>query len=105
MGAAQSEISQQTITALSSLGVRDFSSLVPGDLFSWSSFLTLRGLLLVVGGGFLVGFGTRYAEGCTSGHSIHGIATFQRASIIATICFFLGGLFSTYLLLPLIMQI
>ena len=103
--AAQSEISPHTLSVLSSLGVRDFSSLVPGDLFSWQSLATLRGLLLVVGGGFLVGFGTRYAEGCTSGHSIHGIATFQRASIIATVCFFLGGLLSTYVLLPLIMHL
>ena len=104
-GGAESQISQHTISALSSLGVKDFSSLVPGDLFSWASLLSLRGLLLVVGGGFLVGFGTRYAEGCTSGHSIHGIATFQRASVIATMCFFLGGLFSTYLLLPWIIQL
>lgn len=102
---AQTNISHNTLSALSSLGVRDFSTLIPADLFSWQSLMTLRGFLLVVVGGFLVGFGTRYAEGCTSGHSINGIATFQRASLIATICFFLGGLFSTYLLLPLIMQL
>lgn len=100
---ANGVISGHTLSVLSSLGVKDFASLVPRDLFSWESLLTVRGLLLVVGGGFLVGFGTRYAEGCTSGHSIHGISTFQRASIIATICFFVGGLISTYLLLPLIL--
>jgi uncharacterized membrane protein YedE/YeeE len=102
--AARSEISGHTLAVLSSLGVKDFSSLVPADLFSWKALLTLRGFVLIVIGGFLVGFGTRYAEGCTSGHSIHGIATFQRASVIATICFFLGGLFTTYLLLPLILH-
>ncbi len=99
------QISARTLSALASLGVRDFSSLVPSDLFSWGSLLTLRGLLLAGGGGFLVGFGTRYAEGCTSGHSIHGIATFQRASVIATLCFFVGGLISTYLILPIILHL
>ena len=95
--APQGQVSAHTLSVLSSLGVRDLSSLIPADLFSW------RSLLLVAGGGFLVGFGTRYAEGCTSGHSIHGIATFQRASVIATLCFFLGGLISTYLILPIIL--
>lgn len=104
MTAPQNQISEHTLSALSSLGVRDFSSLIPADLFSWRSLLTMRGLVLVAGGGFLVGFGTRYAEGCTSGHSIHGIATFQRASVVATVCFFLGGLVSTYFILPLILH-
>jgi len=102
---SSSEISHHTLSALSSLGVRDFSSMIPGDLFSWTSLISVRSLLLVVGGGFLVGFGTRYAEGCTSGHTIHGIATFQLTSLIATVCFFAGGLFSTYVLLPWIMQL
>ena len=100
----QGQVSAHTLAALSSLGVRDFSSLIPGDLFSWGSLLTFRGVLLIAAGGFLVGFGTRYAEGCTSGHSIHGIATFQKASIIATLCFFIGGLISTYLILPVILH-
>ena len=104
MAPAQAHISPHTLKALFELGVRDFSSMVPGDLFSPSSLLTLRGIILLVGGGFLVGFGTRYAEGCTSGHSIHGIANFHRASIIATACFFIGGLFSTWVLLPLILH-
>ncbi len=98
-------ISGHTLTVLSSLGVRDFTSLVPADLFPWHSLASIRGVLLIVVGGFLVGFGTRYADGCTSGHSIHGISTFQKASIIATLCFFLGGLFSTYILLPLIIRL
>lgn len=101
----QTEISAHTLSALSSLGVKDFSTLIPSDLFSWASLRTLRGFLLIVGGGFLVGFGTRYADGCTSGHSIHGISTFQPVSVIATLCFFLGGLFATYFLLPFIMHL
>jgi uncharacterized membrane protein YedE/YeeE len=102
---AVTQISERTLSALLLLGVKDFTSLVPADLFSWSSLLTLRGMLLIAGGGFLVGFGTRYAEGCTSGHSIHGIATFQKASVVATICFFIGGLLSTYFILPFILHL
>jgi len=98
------QISAHTLSALTRLGVEDFATLIPGDLFSLRSLATLRGLLLCVGGGFLVGFGTRWAEGCTSGHSIHGLATFQRASLVATVCFFLGGLFSTHILLPAILR-
>jgi uncharacterized protein len=97
---AAGQISDHTLSALAALGVRDISTLVPADLFSSGSLTNLRTLLLTLGGGFLVGFGTRYAGGCTSGHSIHGIATFQPASVIATICFFLGGLFATFALLP-----
>ena len=102
---AATHVSPRTLERLSSLGVRDFTSMIPADLFSWPSLLTLRGFILIVIGGFLVGFGTRYAEGCTSGHSIHGIATFQRPSVIATICFFIGGLISTRLLLPYILRL
>ncbi|HMK37898.1 MAG TPA: YeeE/YedE thiosulfate transporter family protein [Bacteroidota bacterium] len=103
--APQTQVSDHTLSVLASMGVRDFSTLIPADLFSWRSLLTLRGILLIAGGGFLVGFGTRYAEGCTSGHSIHGIATFQQASLVATLCFFIGGLISTYLILPFILHL
>ncbi len=102
---ATGQISEHTLSVLSSQGVRDFTRLIPGDLFSLGSVLTLRGFVLIVVGGFLVGFGTRYADGCTSGHTIHGISNFQRASIVATVCFFLGGLLSTYVLLPLILSL
>jgi len=53
-------------------------------------------------GGFLVGFGTRYAGGCTSGHAISGLSNFQLPSLIAVIGFFIGGLFATHILFPLI---
>ena len=83
--------------------MRDFSGLVPADLFSWSSLLTVRGAILMVGGGFLVGFGTAYAGGCTSGHAISGLAALDRASLLAVVAFFAGGLFGTYVLLPLLL--
>ena len=77
--------------------------LVPDDVFSWSTLLTVRGLSTLVVGGFLLGFGARYAGGCTSGHAIMGMATFDRASIIATVGFFAGGLVVTYLVLPFLL--
>lgn len=96
-------ISAATVRDLSALGIRDFSGLVPGDLFSWASLLTFRGLVVVVLGGFLVGFGTAYAGGCTSGHGLSGIADLQLPSLIALIGFFVGGIAATFLILPLIL--
>jgi uncharacterized membrane protein YedE/YeeE len=96
------QISGDTVTALQSLGVENFNGLVPVDLFNWQNLLTAQGVVLMIVGGFLIGFGTRYAGGCTSGHAITGLANLQPASLIAVIGFFIGGLISTYFLLPLI---
>jgi hypothetical protein len=97
------QISARTIEALRALGVRDFAGLAPLDLFTWASLLTLRGFICIVLGGFLVGFGTAYAGGCTSGHAIAGLADRQLASLIAVCGFFAGGLTTTYWLLPRIL--
>ena len=64
---------------------------------------TLKGFILIVVGGFLVGFGTRYAGGCTSGHSIMGMSNLQWPSLVATCCFFAGGLLMTWVILPRIL--
>lgn len=96
-------LSAHTREVLSTLGIRDHSALVPLNLFSWSTLATVRGLVLIVIGGLLIGFGTRYADGCTSGHTIHGVANFHKSSIIASICFFAGGLFTTYVVLPFLL--
>lgn len=74
--------------------------LAPPEIFSFSALLTLRGFVSIVVGGFLVGFGTAYAGGCTSGHAIAGLADRQIASLVAVCGFFAGGLATTYLLLP-----
>ena len=84
------------------LGIHDFSGLGPKEVFSWSALLTIRGFVSVVVGGFLVGFGTAYAGGCTSGHAISGLADRQLPSLIAVVGFFAGGLVGTFLVLPLI---
>lgn len=84
-------------------GIRDYSNLVPRDLFNWQALLTAKGLIMMVGGGFLVGFGTRYAGGCTSGHAIMGLSNLQLPSLIATICFMAGGFAVANLVLPYIL--
>lgn len=96
-------IAEATRTDLAALGIRDFDGLVPTDLISWSSLGTLPGFIAIVVGGFLLGFGARYAGGCTSGHGITGLATLQKSSFVAIIGFFIGGLFVTHLLLPLLL--
>lgn len=88
---------------LAAYGITDYSNLVPLDIMNWQSLFTLRGFLLMVVGGFLVGFGTRYAGGCTSGHSIMGLSTLQWPSLVATICYMLGGFFMANVVLPLIL--
>ncbi|PZR21317.1 MAG: hypothetical protein DI535_28465 [Citrobacter freundii] len=80
------------------------TGLLPAAIFSWSSLLTLRGLILLVAGGFLVGFGTRYAGGCTSGHAIMGLSTLQWPSLVATVMFMIGGFITANLLLPFILK-
>lgn len=102
LGIADVAIDPETKAVLGRLGIGDFEGLVPRDVFNWSSLLTLRGLIAIVGGGFLVGFGTAYAGGCTSGHGISGLAVFDRASLLAVAGFFAGGLLGTYVLLPLL---
>ncbi len=98
-------LSERTLTDLRKLGIEDFSEMVPREIFSWSNFLTTQGFIVLVIGGFLIGFGSRYAGGCTSGHAISGLSNFQLPSLIAVIGFFLGGLIMTHFLLPFILKL
>lgn len=90
---------------LAGYGITDHSSLLPAELFSWSSLFTLRGLIMLVGGGFLVGFGARYAGGCTSGHAIMGLSDLQGPSLIATVMFMVGGFAMSNFILPIILHL
>lgn len=90
---------------LASYGVTNYESIVPKDLFSWSELLTARGIIMIVVGGFLVGFGTRYAGGCTSGHAIMGLSNLQWPSLVATCCFMAGGFIMANLILPIILKL
>ncbi|MGK0364632.1 MAG: putative membrane protein YedE/YeeE [Saprospiraceae bacterium] len=105
------DISQSTIDYLATVGVEKPSNssigggIAPASLFNFETLFTLKGFLLMVVGGFLIGFGTRYAGGCTSGHAISGLSNMQLPSLVAVIGFFIGGLITTHLLLPIILSL
>ena len=90
---------------LNRYGIHDHSGLLPEEIFNWSSLFTLKGIIMIVAGGFLTGFGTRYAGGCTSGHAIMGLSTLQLPSLIATCCFMAGGFLMANLILPFILSL
>ncbi len=90
---------------LNTYGITNFSNLVPADVFNWPALLSLRGIIMMIGGGFLVGFGTRYAGGCTSGHAIMGLSNLQWPSLVATISFMAGGFIMANLILPFILKL
>ncbi len=101
---APPDINPATVSALKELGITDFSSILPADLFGIHMASNPAVVAFLVIGGFLVGFGARYANGCTSGHAIMGISYFQIASVIAAASFFAGGLFMTHVIYPYIME-
>ena len=90
---------------LAGYGITDYSNLVPVQLMNFESVFTLRGFIMMVAGGFLVGFGTRYAGGCTSGHAIMGLSNLQWPSLVATVCFMAGGFLMANLILPVILSL
>lgn len=96
---------QDTARDLEALGVTVDRNLMPASIFTFDNLFTLTGLIFFVMGGFLVGFGTRYAGGCTSGHAIMGLSTFQWPSLVATCCFMFGGFAMIHLLFPWIMSL
>ena len=104
-------ISDATISDLAELGISYPSTLsegtgfIPHDIINFESLKSLRGILLMVVGGFFIGFGTRYAGGCTSGHAISGLSELRVFSLVAVIGFFIGGLVMTHLLFPIIFNL
>jgi uncharacterized membrane protein YedE/YeeE len=98
-------ISEATQADLMALGITNFSDLMPLEIFNWETVFTGKGILFFVIGGLLVGFGTRYAGGCTSGHAIMGISSLQWPSLVATIFFMLGGFLMTHVLLEPLMKL
>ena len=99
------KVNPALVNKLKEYGINDYSKLTPADIFNWSSLLTIKGFFLMIFGGFLVGFGTRYAGGCTSGHSIMGLSNLQWPSLVATICFMIGGIIMANFILPYILQL
>jgi uncharacterized membrane protein YedE/YeeE len=99
------EVNPKLAQELAGYGITNYNNLIPEDIINWQSLFTLKGFVLMVVGGFLVGFGTRYAGGCTSGHAIMGLSNLQLPSLIATICFMVGGFIMANLILPYILSL
>ncbi len=99
------EVHENLAAELASYGIDDYTGLVPVQLFNWESLFTLKGFIMLVLGGFMVGFGTRYAGGCTSGHAIMGLSTLQWPSLVATCCFMVGGFLMANFILPFILAL
>jgi uncharacterized protein len=96
------QISSATIESLAQFGFASPDSFQPNEIFSWDAVFSVKGFLVLALGGIMVGFGARYAGGCTSGHAISGLSDLQIPSLIAVVGFFLGGLIMTFLLFPII---
>lgn len=99
------QVSPALAAELHRYGINNYSEQVPVELFNWTSLLSLKGFILMVVGGFLVGFGTRYAGGCTSGHAIMGLSNLQFPSLVATISFMAGGFLVANFVLPYILKL
>lgn len=99
------EVDSKLLSDLAQYGINDYSAVIPQDIMNWSSIFTLKGFILIIVGGFIVGFGTRYAGGCTSGHAIMGLSNLQWPSLIATCCFMIGGLIMTNFILHFILSL
>lgn len=97
------ELSPDTVNALAEYGfVNAGNDFLPEEIFGMESLTSFSGILILIGGGFLVGFGARYAGGCTSGHAISGLSNLQVPSLIAVVGFFIGGLAMVYIFMPFI---
>jgi uncharacterized membrane protein YedE/YeeE len=105
VSAEQVQIHPQLQAELARYQITQIDSFLPQQLFNWSNLFTVKGFIMIVVGGFLVGFGTRYAGGCTSGHAIMGMSNLQWPSLVATCCFMAGGFLMANVLLPLILRL
>lgn len=96
------QLSAATISDLNQINIKFDGKINPDSLFSFEALTDVKTFALLLIGGLLVGFGSRYAGGCTSGHAISGLSNLQVPSLIAVIGFFIGGLIMTFLIMPFI---
>jgi len=97
------DINPDTLAVLAEYGfAAPQNNLVPAELFSLEALQNPYNLTLLILAGFMIGFGTRYAGGCTSGHAITGLSNLQLPSLVAVIGFFIGGLLMTHVFFPFI---
>lgn len=96
-------LNPQTVQNLADIGITNAgSSYLPDEIFSIDTMLSIKGFFVLLIAGILVGFGSRWAGGCTSGHAIVGLSNLEIPSLISVIGFFIGGLVMTWVILPLI---
>ncbi|MBT8252495.1 MAG: YeeE/YedE family protein [Flavobacteriaceae bacterium] len=96
-------LNPQTVQDLADVGFANAGSkFLPDEIFSIETMFTVKGMAILLLSGLFVGFGARYAGGCTSGHAITGLSNLEIPSLVAVIGFFIGGLIMTWLLIPLI---
>ncbi len=98
-------VAAATKARLSNYGIADYRGLLPSEIFEGYNIFNWKGWFFFMIGGFLVGFGTRYAGGCTSGHSIMGLSNLQWPSLVATCCFMAGGFFSANIIIPYVFKL
>jgi hypothetical protein len=97
------DLNPDTVKELAELGFANAGSdYLPAEIFSTDNLLSLKGIAILLVAGLCIGFGTRYAGGCTSGHAITGLSSLQLPSLVAVIGFFAGGLLMVWFLFPLI---
>ena len=96
-------INPDTVITLENMGFESAGeAYLPTELFATEALTDPKSLAILLIGGILIGFGARYAGGCTSGHAISGLSNLQLPSLIAVVGFFIGGLIMVHLLFPLI---
>lgn len=97
------DISENTVANLQTLGFHSAGeAYLPGELFALEALTKAGNFVILLVGGLLIGFGARYAAGCTSGHAISGLSNLQLPSLIAVVGFFIGGLVMVHFLFPVI---
>lgn len=99
------EVSSQAVALFASWNIDAPAALQPQEIYGASGAFTPRALVSLVLGGFLVGFGTRYANGCTSGHAIMGLSLLNVGSLVATLGFFAGGVIVSNFVLPWVLSL
>lgn len=99
------DLSENFIVWLQEHGLNNTNGFLPQEVFCFEQLSSLRTLIILIGGGFLIGFGSRYAGGCTSGHAIMGLSQLSLGSLIAVIGFFIGGLIVSWFILPLVLSL
>ncbi len=97
------DLNPNTAQELTDLGFSNVGrQYFPDEIFGEDVVSSLKGFLILLVSGLLIGFGTRYAGGCTSGHAITGLSSLQLPSLLAVIGFFIGGIIATWFIIPIL---